>query len=108
MSESKADSEKYYASAYPDYSNQYIFSSGNAPLGSSTAILNGDGNCGSEAQLTSMPLFASYFLEKILSYSYLREKFRHRISVSPFSQYIIHFSGTPGRYFVFVLREIII
>lgn len=108
MTELKIDFDGFEGVAHPGYSGQFTFSSEDSALGGSSAILNGGWNGGNPAQLTSGPFFSTYFLEKILSYSYMREKVLSRVSLKPFSQYIINFCSTPGRYFVFVLREIII
>lgn len=97
----------YDGTVYPDYSSQHAFSSGDTALGG-TAILNGESGGGEQAQLSSRPFFSAYLLEKILSYSFLREKVLSRASLRPFFPYIVNFSSTPGRYFVYVLREIII
>lgn len=107
LSNSKGSFNRYDGTVYPDYSSQYAFSSGDTALGG-TAILNGESGGGAQAQLSSGPFFSAYLREKILSYSFLREKVLSRASLKPFSPYFIHSSSTPGRYFVLVLREIII
>lgn len=106
LSDISNDSYSYNAVS-SDFTSQYIFSTGNLPLGSA-AILNGGCGGASQAELTTISIFSAYLLEKILSYSYLREKILSRVSLKPFLPYFVHSSKTPGNYFVFVLREIII
>ncbi|MFA5848662.1 MAG: hypothetical protein WC833_02175 [Bacteroidales bacterium] len=96
-----------YNTGTSEYTSQYEFSNGNLP-NSGAAILNSGFGGSSQAEVTTISIFSAYLLEKILSYSYLREKILSRVSLKPFLPYFVHSSKTPGKYFVFVLREIII
>ncbi|OFY44620.1 MAG: hypothetical protein A2X18_03345 [Bacteroidetes bacterium GWF2_40_14] len=89
------------------FASQYEFSNGSLPNGGA-AILNSGFGGSSQAEVTTISIFSAYMLEKILSYSYLRERILSRASLKPFLLYFVHSSKTPGNYFVYVLREIII
>lgn len=91
----------------PYNSGQYTFSNGWSFFGGCLAPLS-EGSNTLQVNWTSGSGFASCLLEKILFYSFLREKYLSRASVKPFRQYIIHMSGTQNNYYVYVLREIII
>jgi len=102
-------SDNYYInnSGSCDIKSQYEFSNANLSHGSAAILNSGSGGM-PQAEVTSINVFSAYLLEKILSYSYLREKILSRVTLKPFLPYFVHSSKTPGNYFVFVLREIII
>jgi hypothetical protein len=103
----KSDVAEYIVTPSPYDSSQYSFSIARSTFGDCFATL-GEGSNSLQVNWTSGSGFASCLLEKILSYSFLREKYLSKASVKPFPQYILHMLGTQNNYYVYVLREIII
>lgn len=103
----KSDNVSYTGIPFLENSSQYYFSDGSSSFGDSLATI-GEGSNSLQVNWTSGSGFSSCLLEKILSYSFLREKYLSKASVKPFPQYILHMSGSQNNYYVYVLREIII
>lgn len=90
-------------------SSNHSLSSLRTPMGEGCFTFNSGGNSNAaQMRLTSGNNFITGLHEKILSYSSCREKFLSNISVKPFPQYILNYLGSPGCYYIYALREIII
>ncbi|MFA6333981.1 MAG: hypothetical protein WCX48_00295 [Bacteroidales bacterium] len=103
------ESDRFDHVPYSALSSQYSFSSSGGSFGEGCAILNSGYDSNTlQARLTPGSFLTACLLEKILFYSSNREKYLSKVTTKPFPKYLIHFLDSPGGYYVYSLRKIVI